>query len=145
MCTGVTRERRRCSCRKKHCRSYQVDDAAAGNVVKHTTQESVQTVIWEEIHKKPFYLAEEVPICQGQLCGDFGYLSISLMVKNILNGSYIYPADFDEDTEAICWECARICTLIPINSMSFEISDEVWLRAWRKLKVQPLSMATTQI
>ena len=69
--------------------------------------------------------SEEAPICQGRLRGDFGYLSISPIAKAILNGSYVYPADFDEDTKAICRECARIRTLIPIDSVSFEINEDV--------------------
>jgi len=68
----------------------QVDDAA-GNVVEHTTQESVQTAIWDEIHKKRFYLAEEAPICQGRLRGDFGYLSVSPMAKFSTAPMFIQP------------------------------------------------------
>ena len=38
-----------------------------------SSQEEVQQAIWENIHMKQFYLAEEAPICNGELRGMFGY------------------------------------------------------------------------
>ena len=37
------------------------------SVEEYVTQESGQEAIWTNIHYKRFYLAEEAPICQGQL------------------------------------------------------------------------------
>ena len=37
----------------------------------------VEEAIWKEIHKKRFFLAEEAPICQGNLRGDFGYSAVT--------------------------------------------------------------------
>ncbi len=42
-------------------------------VDEYTTQETMQEAIWSNIHYKRFYLAEEAPICCGQLRQDFGY------------------------------------------------------------------------
>ena len=36
-------------------------------VIEYTTQEGVQTAIFENVHQKRFYLAEEAPICNGYL------------------------------------------------------------------------------
>ena len=40
-----------------------------GQVTDHSTKESVETAIWEEIHGRRFYPAEHAPICQGLLRG----------------------------------------------------------------------------
>ena len=52
-----------------------VDDD--GVVTDHTAQASVQEAIWSEIIGQRFHLTEQAPICQGQLCGDFGYMAFS--------------------------------------------------------------------
>lgn len=119
---------------KQHGRSVSmVQVEEAGSIVEHTTQESVQSAIWEEIHKKRFYLAEAAPICKGDLRGEFGYLSVSPTAKRILDGNYVFPDYFDDDTIAICRECARIRSIIPLNAVSDEITEEDW-RKWRRSK-----------
>ena len=42
------------------------------DVIEYTTQEGVQSAIFENIHQKRFYLAEEVPICNSYLQEKFG-------------------------------------------------------------------------
>lgn len=51
-------------------RSVQLQDDEGG-VTEFTMQEEVEGVIWSEIHGKRFYLAEQAPICQGGLRGEF--------------------------------------------------------------------------
>ena len=48
-----------------------------GAIEKATTQQTVNKAIWDEIHRKRFYLAEQAPIYQGSLRGDFGYTACS--------------------------------------------------------------------
>ena len=36
-----------------------------GAIEEFSTQSSVERTIWEDIHSKQFYLAEQAPICQG--------------------------------------------------------------------------------
>jgi hypothetical protein len=43
-----------------------------GTLDEFSTKEEVQCAIWENIHRKRFYLAEEAPICSGNLRGMFG-------------------------------------------------------------------------
>ena len=43
-----------------------------GNVNVRSTQKEGERAIWEEVYQKRFYLAEEAPICQGELLGEFG-------------------------------------------------------------------------
>ena len=48
------------------------------------------------MHDERFCLAEEAPICNGKLKGEFGYLARTDVVKKVLNGTYSYANDFDE-------------------------------------------------
>ena len=79
--------------------SAQVSAGGDDQYTEHTTQERVHEAIWSNIHYKRFDLAEEAPICQGQLCHDFGYNSATLTAASILDGSYIYPEEFDQATK----------------------------------------------
>jgi hypothetical protein len=54
--------------------------------------------------------------------------------KQILDGTYIYPPDFDQATQEICKECARIQTLIPPDSLDTLITKDDWRRQWRGKK-----------
>ena len=71
-------------------------------------QEDVQKAIFDNIHYKRFYLAEEAPICKGSLREKFGYNATSPTAQAVLDGTYPYPEDFDEATKALCEECACI-------------------------------------
>jgi hypothetical protein len=77
-----------------HSRSVwvvQVEDGAGG-VIEYKTKESVQEAIFNEVHQKRYNLAEEALICQGVLLrGQFGYISTSLTVQTILDGTYNFP------------------------------------------------------
>lgn len=46
-----------------------------GTTYEATGQKEVEDTIWYEIHGKRFYIAEQAPICQGRLRGDFGYMA----------------------------------------------------------------------
>ena len=53
-------------------RAVQVEDGAVG-VLDFNTEEAVQETIFNEVHhNKQYNLAEEAPICQGALRGQFG-------------------------------------------------------------------------
>lgn len=119
---------------KQHGHSVSMVQVQDGSgIIEHSTQEAVQSAIWEEIHKKRFYLAEEAPICKGALRGEFGYLATSPTAKLILAGQYEFPDTFDDDTIAICRECARIRSIIPANAVSDQITEEDW-KKWRRSK-----------
>ena len=101
-----------------------------GEVTEHTNQQAVHDAIWQEIHGQRFYLAEQAPICQGQLRGDFGYMAFSPTARQVLDGTYDYPADFDPATRQLCEECARIRQCIPKNCVSTTINTEQWQHRW---------------
>lgn len=48
---------------------------ADGTTYEASGQRGVEETIWNEIHGKRFYIAEQAPICQGKLRGIFGYMA----------------------------------------------------------------------
>ena len=64
--------------------------------------------IWDEIHRKQFYLAEQALIFQGSLRGEFGYTDFSPTAKKVIEVRYEYPEGFDLGTRELLEECARI-------------------------------------
>jgi hypothetical protein len=65
---------------------------------EYTTQASVQEAIWANVHYKHLYLADEAPICQGQLRRNFGYNAATKTAVDILDGTYVFPDKFDNAT-----------------------------------------------
>jgi hypothetical protein len=106
------------------CRIITDDPNNKGQQIKHTTQVSVQEAIFDNIHRLRFFLAESMPICQGRLRGGFGYNTISSVACTVLDGTFVYPNDFDEAKKEICWECAAIWALIPLDSMIILLTKE---------------------
>ena len=105
-----------------------------GQVTEHSTQAGVEKAIWDEIHGKRFFLAEQAPICQGRLRGDFGYLAVTPTATKVLNGTYVYPAGFDQSTKDLLQECARIRLQVPANSVDTRINTSQWQNRWKKTK-----------
>ena len=93
-------------------------------VDEHTNQAIVHEALWANIHYKRLYLAEEAPICQGQLHSDFGYNAATRVAVDILEGRYEFPENFDQATRELCKECALICKNIPTNSVKIEMSKD---------------------
>jgi hypothetical protein len=71
----------------------------SGLLTENVTQETVQEAIFNNIHRKRFFLAESAPICTGNLRGRFGYNAVTKTAKAILNGKYKYPPEFDQATK----------------------------------------------
>ena len=109
------------------------------SVTEHVTQASVHDAIWTEIHYKRFHLAEEAPVCQGQLRQDLGYNAVSETARAILDGSYIYPESFDQATKELCQECALIRQIVPKDSVRIKITKEEHRGHWRKAKEETSS------
>jgi len=96
-----------------------------------TTQETMQEAIWSNIHYKGFYLAEEAPICRGQLRQDFGYNAATSTAADILAGRYRYPEGFNQATRELCEECALIRKIIPRNSVRIKMTKDDDRAHWR--------------
>jgi hypothetical protein len=108
-----------------------VEDEQNGTLTEHSTQELVQVAIFDNIHRKRFFLAEAAPACNGPLRGLFGHNATTITAQRILNGTYPYPDDFDQATQEICEECAEIRFLIPKDSMNLGITKEDWKQQWK--------------
>jgi hypothetical protein len=100
------------------------DENQEGMLTENITHETVQSAIFNNIHRKRFFLAEDAPICSGPLRGQFGYNAVTKTAKAILSGQYIYPPEFDQATQEICKECARIRCMIPKDSVSTHVTEE---------------------
>jgi hypothetical protein len=124
--------------------SVQVE-GSNGTVTKHNTKKSVNNAIWTDIHHKWFHLAEEAPVCQGQLCQDLEYNAVSKTARAILDGTYEYPVSFDQATKELCQECALIRQIVPKDSVRIQITKEDHKGHWQKAKEETFhqNQATT--
>ncbi len=109
------------------------------SVNEHVTKLEVEDAIWTNIHHKQFYLAEEAPICHGQLREALGSNAVSPIALVILNGTYEYPEDFDEATKELCVECALIRQIIPEDSVRTKMTKEDFIAHWRSAKEETSS------
>ncbi len=107
------------------CFKVQVEQAG-GTVDKINGKEDLHAAIWENIHRKQFYLAKETLMCSWPLRGVFGYNSVTPTAKAILEGTYCYPSEFDEATKEILQECALIRLRVPKNLVSTTITSGDW-------------------
>jgi hypothetical protein len=102
-------------------------------------KEHLQEAIWNNIHRKRFYLAEEAPLCLGPLQGSFGYNAVSPAARMILDGTFDYPPDLDEAMKETLQECARIWMLVLKDLVGTCISKEDWHNRWGPTKKETSS------
>jgi hypothetical protein len=103
-------------------------------VIDYEIEEGVHKAIFNEVHRKRYNLAEEAPICQGGLRGQFGYTSTSPTAKMVLDGTYDFPPNMDMATRELFKEIAQIRSIVPPNSITGAISREQWQIRWKKVK-----------
>ena len=114
-------------------------EAGDGEVTEYVGQFAVEQAIWQGIHHKRFYLAEQAPICQGPMREAFGYLATTIAARQVLEDLYDYPADFDEATKELCEACARIQMGVPARSVNTTIKHKEWSNRWSKADERTLS------
>jgi hypothetical protein len=124
--------------RGRACFKVQVEQAE-GTVEEISRKEDLHEAIWDNIHRKRFYLAEEAPICSGSLRGTFRYNPVTPTAEAFLEGTYQYPPEFDEVTKEILQECALICLQVPNNSVSTTITPDDWSNHWRRAQEETSS------
>ena len=110
-----------------------------GGVTELTSQQEVQDAIWREVHQTRYHMAEEAPICQGKLRGEFGYNADTLAARQVLSGQYEFGEDFHEGTKRLMESIADIRQQVPIDSVDTIITREVWQQKWKKKKEQTAS------
>ena len=94
---------------KKRGRGVSVVQVKQGDRTTYeaTGQKEVEETIWNEIHGKRFYIAEQAPICQGRLRGNFGYMVNNAAGRAVLDGIYQCPEGTDKGTFDLFQEIAR--------------------------------------
>jgi hypothetical protein len=107
-------------------------EGSDGSVTEASSQAEVQEMIWEKIHRERYHLAEEAPIYQGRLRGDFGYNASTPAGNAVLNGEYDIPPGAHEGSALLFQAIAQIREKIPPNSMKNIIDRETWQLTWRK-------------
>jgi hypothetical protein len=101
------------------CHVITDDPHSEGQQIKHTTQALVQEAILDNIHRQrvfPSQICANLPrtplrvvwLQRGVQHGWFGYNAVSSTACAVLNGTFVYPKDFDKATKEICRECAEI-------------------------------------
>ena len=63
----------------------EVDD---GGIEKFTDRDGIENAKWANIHKKWFHLAEQAPICSGELQQEFGYNADTPIARQVLDRVY---------------------------------------------------------
>jgi len=114
-------------------RAVQVEDGAGG-VLDFDTEEAVQEAIFNEVHCKRYTLAEEAPICQGALRGQFGYTATSPTARSVLDGTYKFSPEMDAATRELFEEIAPIWGMVLSDSVNGLILRERWQQRWKKVK-----------
>ncbi len=100
-------------------------------ILEHSTQETVEQMIFSEIHNKQYTMAGEAPICNGTLFDKFGYASNTPVSRAMLNGTYVVPHDSDTATWKLIEEIAAICCRVPKGSVSICITPAQWKQYWK--------------
>ena len=94
-------------------------------------------------HDKRFITAEQAPVCQGRLRGEFGYQAVSESAKEVLAGTYKYATDFDPSTKELIQECERIRRIIPPRSVDTMLQRQLWQNKWLRTREKTsLSVST---
>jgi hypothetical protein len=100
-----------------------VEDKGRRTLIENNTQELVQEEIFDNIHRKRFFLEEAAPIRNSILRGQFGYNNATTKTaRKVLGGSCNNPPEFDQATHEICKECAGMRCIIPKNSLDIIIT-----------------------
>eukprot|EP00956_Cyclotella_meneghiniana_P010074 scaffold13929_cov79-Cyclotella_meneghiniana.AAC.4 len=118
--------------------SVQVPDGEGGHV-ELNSQKEVQEAIWNNVHQSRYHLAEEAPICQGRLRGEFGYNAETLAARQVLAGTYQFGEDFHEGTKRICEAISDISSTVQMDSIDQIITREIWQQKWKKKKEETSS------
>eukprot|EP00956_Cyclotella_meneghiniana_P027276 scaffold60862_cov41-Cyclotella_meneghiniana.AAC.6 len=118
--------------------AVQVPDGQGGHT-ELKTQEEIQQAIWSNVHQSRYHMAEEAPICQGKLRGEFGYNAETIAARQVLEGTYQFGDDFHEGTRRICEAIADVRGMVSEDSVDHIISREIWQQKWRKKKEETSS------
>jgi hypothetical protein len=94
-------------------------------------QDMGEQTIFSEIHEKWYTLADEAPICNGELFNQFGYTANMPASNAVLDRTYEAPPNSDVATNELFAEIAAIRRLVTANSVSIVITAEQWKQYWK--------------
>ena len=114
-----------------------------GQTLAIKSRDKLHQAIWDEVHRKRFHLAEEAPICQGKLRGDFGYLANTKASRQALEGTYRHEEGVHQATKELLEEVARIRAIVPKKSVPDLITRRMWQQRWRKATEKTSSSEST--
>jgi hypothetical protein len=114
-----------------------------GNMDELTTQAEVQEALWGEVHQGRYHLAEEAPISQGKLRGQYRYNATLLAARQVLEGGYKFGEDFGAATKRICEVIADIRRTVPEDSVDQIITRKIWQQKWKKKDENTASSVST--
>jgi hypothetical protein len=90
--------------------------------MERMTQDTVEQMIFSEIHDKGYMQAGKLPICNGALFHDLRYLANIPASKAVLKGTYKMPPNSDKATAKLFAKIAAICAIIPKDLVSITIT-----------------------
>ena len=106
------------------------EEDETGDVQEFEGKSNVERAIFDRIHNKRFYTAEQAPLCKGPMREACGYLATTIAARQVLEGSYDYPEWFDPATKELCEECAQIRLGVPARSVDTTIRQREWSDRW---------------
>ena len=110
-----------------------------GAIQEFSGQEDVQEAIWSNIHQRRFYLAEQAPICSGDLREDFGYNADTEAAAAVLSGSYNPGFVVEEATQELFDSVSEIRSCVPMDSITEIITHGQWSEFWHRTREETSS------
>ena len=110
-----------------------------GAIQEYSGQDDVQEAIWSNIHQQRFYLAEQAPICSGDLREEFGYNADTPAARAVLRGEYQPDFVVEEATQELFNVVAEIRAKVPADSITSIIKHGQWSEFWAKSKEETSS------
>ena len=105
-----------------------------GQITEVTDREGMEQTIWDNIHRKRFFLAEQAPICAGDLREKFGYNAITGAAKQVLEGTYNPRPAEDPATLEVFSAIAENRREVPPNSVRTHIHYTEWQKYWLRAR-----------
>jgi hypothetical protein len=101
-----------------------------GNHGAHDAGDSQTNHLFGDTQEK-VHAGRGVPICNGQLFKDFGYMATMPALRAVLDGTYVAPEISDVATSELFAEISHIRRLVPACSVSIVITPDQWKQCWK--------------
>ena len=102
-----------------------------GTVTEYTNQDGIHQALWKNVQYKWFFLAESAPICNEDLCKQFGYCADTEQAKRVLDGTYHAREDTDTATTDLFGKVARVKEAVGSGSIKDVVTGAEWSNGWK--------------